>query len=496
MNSHSPEQAADCAVLEEDRIVLKKSLSPFQVWTLALGCILGWGCFVLPGIRFLPQAGPIAACIGFILGAGLLAFIALSYGKMIEYYPVAGGEFAYAYAGFGPTAAFICGWALALGYTCIIALNATAIALLTRFLLPGLFEWGYMYTIAGWDVYAGELMLLSGAVLLFGFINYRGVSFAGGAQAILALILVTGVVVFCCGSFFAPTAHLDNLRPFFAQDVSPLGAVASIVAIAPWLYVGFDTIPQAAEEFDFPPNKSTFLMVAAILLGGAIYALVTLGVGVVLPYPELLAANHVWTTGYVANFTLGSVGSIILALTVLAAILTGINGFYIATSRLLFGMARAKFLPECFNKIHPEHHCPHCTVVFTMIVALTAPWFGREALNWVVDMSAIGTVIAYGFTAMTAYRFMAAHPTLPGSGRDKVYAVIGVCTSLLCLGLLTIPGSPAAIAIESWYALLVWCGLGAIFYMVRRRDLKSMKTEEFSALILGKADMPVFFKQK
>ena len=202
-----------------------------------------------------------------------------------------------------------------------------------------------MYTIAGWDVYAGELMLLSGAVLLFGFINYRGVSFAGGTQAILALILVTGVVVFCCGSFFAPTAHLDNLRPFFAQDVSPLGAVASIVAIAPWLYVGFDTIPQAAEEFDFPPNKSTFLMVAAILLGGGIYALVTLGVGVVLPYPELLAANHVWTTGYVARFTLGSVGSIILALTVLAAILTGINGFYIATSRLLFGMARAKFLP-------------------------------------------------------------------------------------------------------------------------------------------------------
>ena len=157
MNSLLPEQAADCAVLEEDRIVLKKSLSPFQVWTLALGCILGWGCFVLPGIRFLPQAGPIAACIGFILGAGLLAFIALSYGKMIEYYPVAGGEFAYAYAGFGPTAAFICGWALALGYTCIIALNATAIALLTWFLLPGLFEWGYMYTIAGWDVYAGEL---------------------------------------------------------------------------------------------------------------------------------------------------------------------------------------------------------------------------------------------------------------------------------------------------------------------------------------------------
>ena len=66
MNSLSPEQT-------DDRVVLKKTLSPLQVWALALGCILGWGCFVLPGIRFLPQAGPMAACIGFLIGGGLLA---------------------------------------------------------------------------------------------------------------------------------------------------------------------------------------------------------------------------------------------------------------------------------------------------------------------------------------------------------------------------------------------------------------------------------------
>lgn len=161
-----------------ERAELDKSLSPLQVWTLALGCILGWGCFVLPGIRFLPQAGPIAASLGFMLGGILIAFIALSFGKMIEHYPVAGGEFAYAYAGFGPKAAFVCGWALVLGYTCIIALNATAIALLTRFLLPGVFEWGLLYTIAGWDVYAGELILLSGFVILFGIINSKSIQFA------------------------------------------------------------------------------------------------------------------------------------------------------------------------------------------------------------------------------------------------------------------------------------------------------------------------------
>ena len=28
-----------------------------------------------------------------------------------------------------------------------------------------------------------------------------------------------------------------------------------MLAIAPWLYVGFDTLPQAAEEFDFSPRQ-------------------------------------------------------------------------------------------------------------------------------------------------------------------------------------------------------------------------------------------------
>lgn len=266
------------------------------------------------------------------------------------------------------------------------------------------------------------------------------------------------------------------------------------MAIAPWLYVGFDTIPQAAEEFDFPPSKSTVLMVGAILFGAALYALVTLGVAVVLPYQQLLAENHVWATGYVAHLTLGKVGSIILALAVLAAIFTGINGFYIATSRLLFSMARSKYLPEWFDKLHPKYHSPHRAILFVMGFTLIAPWFGREALNWVVDMSAIGTVIAYGFTTMTAYRFMVNCPDLPGAARSKVYAVIGMCTALLCLGLLTIPGSPAAISIESWYALFAWCALGGMFYMTKHAELKAMNRDELTYYTLGSKDKPVFYK--
>lgn len=473
---------------------LTKSLSPLHVWALALGCIIGWGCFILPGIRFLPESGPLAACIGFAIGGGMLIFVALSYGKMVENYPVAGGAFVYAYAGFGPTAAFICGWALVLGYLCIIALNGTALALLSRFMLPGVFEFGHMYDVAGWNVYAGELLFISSVILFFGIINYRGGVVAGSAQLFMALALVLGALIFAGSTLFTPTTSISNMQPMFAEHKSWIASVAAVVAIAPWLYVGFDTIPQAAEEFDFSHDKSSRLMVVAIAGGAALYAIVTVAVSIVTPYPALLASKPVWAMGTVAEMAMGRAGSIILALAVIAGICTGINGFYIATSRLIFGMARAKFLPLWFGRVHPVYNTPCNAILFTIVLSLIAPWFGREALSWVVDMSSVGTILAYGFTSLTAYKFMRGHPHLPGAAKGRVYAIIGSLASLLCLGLLTIPGSPAAISTESWYALLGWVGLGVVFYFAKAREVHLMSTDALSYLIMGSNDKPLFFK--
>ena len=113
---------------QTDRKELKKTMSPAEVWALAVGAIIGWGCFVLPGTRFLPDAGPLGTCLAFLIGGGLLCTVALCYSILIKVYPVAGGSFTYAYVGFGTRAGFICGWALVLGYLCVIAANGTALA--------------------------------------------------------------------------------------------------------------------------------------------------------------------------------------------------------------------------------------------------------------------------------------------------------------------------------------------------------------------------------
>ena len=49
---------------------LEKKLSPLNVWALALGCIIGWGAFVMPGNTFLGKAGPLGTAIA--MGAAAL----------------------------------------------------------------------------------------------------------------------------------------------------------------------------------------------------------------------------------------------------------------------------------------------------------------------------------------------------------------------------------------------------------------------------------------
>ncbi|WP_462323940.1 APC family permease [Desulfoplanes sp.] len=489
---------------QTEHVKLEKSLSPAQVWSLALGSIVGWGCFVLPGDMFLPQAGPLATLIGFLIGACLLSFIAVSYSYMIECAPVAGGEFAYAYLGFGPTAAFVCGWALVLGYIAIIAIDIAALALIFRFLFPGIFEFGKMYSIAGWDVYAGEVILMTSATLLFGWLNYRGIKFAGKLQIILAFVLTFGIITLFAGSVSMDTAAISNLTPLFAEDRAPLLSIMGIFAISPFLFVGFDTVPQAAEEFSFKPSKARNLMILAIFCGVILYSLVTLAVSIGIPYPEMLArmdllrsnGGTAWATGAAATLAFGKLGGIVLACAVLGAVCTGINGFYIATTRLLLSMARGHILPAWFGDIHPKYRTPHKAVLFTIAIVLLTPFAGRAIVVWIVDMCSVGTGIGYLFTCLAARRVMLGSPDVANRNLRVLCTLVGSITAVIIIMLLMCPGSPALIGSPSRWCMLAWIVMGLTFYSSNKTNWVNMPEEKIRVSVLGSLDVPVFFKTR
>ena len=141
----------------------------------------------------------------------------------------------------------------------------------------------------------------------------------------------------------------------------------------------------------FPAGKAFRLMAAAILAGAGMYVVVVvLATGVVLPWRDLVAGEPVWATGAAVRVSLGTVGVAILSVAVVLAIFTGIHGFFMASSRLIFSMGRARLLPAWFGSIDRARGTPRNALLFTGAVSLLAPWFGREVIVWVVDMAAVG----------------------------------------------------------------------------------------------------------
>ncbi|WP_279402125.1 APC family permease [Arthrobacter sp. JCM 19049] len=172
---------------------------------------------------------------------------------------------------------------------------------------------------------------------------------------------------------------------------------------------------------------------------------------------------------------------------------TGLNGFYVSASRILLGMGRAQMIPAVFARLHPKYKTPHYGVLFVAAVCLISPWFGRAALTWVVDMSAVGVTVAYLYTCLCAFKLFRTTNSKQGisslgdvnSTSKKVLSLLGAITSLTFMALLLIPGSPGVLGKESMIALAVWTLLGVLFFLMRRKHNKTLSDEQVDMLVLG-----------
>lgn len=471
---------------------LKKNLKPHWVWAIALGSAIGWGAFVLPP-DWMATAGPLGAILGLSIGGALMILIGVSYGYLAQSFPVSGGAFAYTLVGFGRTHAFICAWFMNLGYISIVALNASALALLAKRVVPQVAEQGYLYNIAGWDVYLGEVLIAISALVVFSILNIRGASMSGRAQFLFCIVMVAAVLVLLLGVLLSPSGTVDNVAPVWNPDVSPIAGTLAILAIAPWAYIGFDNIPQAAEEFDFPARKSFRLIFWSLVGAILLYSAMVIVTASAQPWLGLVEAGGVWGTADAVTGTMGSPGLLVLSVAAFMGIATGLNGFYVAGSRVMLAMGRAQMVPSVFRKIHPRFGTPHVSIVFVMAICLIAPWFGRTALSWIVDMASLGFTFAFMYTCATAFKVLRwnrqeEHPGIESSRSTakKLAAGAGVLVALAFTVLLLAPGSPAQLSGPSLLAMAAWILLGVVFYLVRRKHSLSINDDEVDRAVLGK----------
>lgn len=444
---------------------MKKDLGIFSVFCVALGAIVGWGCFVLPGTDFLPSAGPAGSAIALFAGSFIMIIISSSYGYLIDRYPGSGGEFTYVLEIFGKKQAFICAWALIFAYGLLIPINGTAIGLLSRFFFPGLIQRGYLYTIAGWDVYLGEVIIAMLSIILLATLNILGVKFAAWIQTAISLILVAAVFITTI-IIISSGVDFSNLSPAFPLENNSYsyGGILSVLAIAPWAYLGFDCVPQMSDEYKFPHRITKHILFASLTVSALLYVLVVLITAVACPWQELLSRNYYWPTGVAIYTCSGAFGTICIGIAMLCGIISTMNAFFLSCSRLVQSVAEQSALPEAFARIHPKYKTPARAIIVITAVSLIAPWFGRQVLSWIVDMTALGTSVVFLYTTLAA----ASAAAESKNRKQRTISLLGAAFSLFFIATLLLPISPSHLHTPSLIALAVWVILGALYWVKKK----------------------------
>ena len=452
----------------------KKVLGGWDILVMAFGAMIGWGWVISTG-DWIKTGGAVGAALGFALGGVMIFFVGLTYAELTPAMPQCGGEHVFSFRAMGPTGSFICTWAIIYGYAGVVCFEACAFPTIIGYIWPGFMQ-GYLYTVAGFDIYASWLLVAVIMAFLMTYVNIRGVKTAAKFQSVLTIIIGVAGIILIASS--AVTGNIDNLtsQAFVGDGPISFKNVIAVAVITPFFYIGFDVIPQAAEEINVPLKKIGKIMLLSIIMAVAFYALVILAVGFELSPDEITEAMNTGT-GLVSADAIAKAFSAkamadVLIIGGMCGILTSWNSFLVGGSRALFSMAESYMVPKFLGKLHPKYKTPVNALYLIGAFSILAPFAGRKMLVWVSDAGNVGCVLAYCMVSISFLILRKKAPDMKRPYKVKHYKIVGCLAIVLSAGMLlmyVIPGSGSTLAPQEWALLLGWIALGVVFYVVCKK---------------------------
>ena len=241
--------------------------------------------------------------------------------------------------------------------------------------------------------------------------------------------------------------------------------------MVPFMFVGFDVIPQSAEEANMPFRDIGTTLMLSIVVAIAWYCAVIWAVSGSLGAAER-DASTLPTADAAAAVLGGSWAGRLVVIGGIAGILTSWNAFLVGGSRALFAMARAGQLPAAFGRLHPRFNTPHNAILLIGAIAVIAPFFGRPAMVWLVNAGGLGIVVAYAFVALSFIVLRNREPQMERPYAVRHWRLTGYAALMLSLAIacLYLPFSPAALAWPyEWAIVAAWSVLGALMFLLSGR---------------------------
>lgn len=445
---------------------LEGVLSQRQLFAIGFGAIVGWGWIIQMGY-WVDTAGPLGGITAFLAGGLLVALISLIYAELVSAMPKVGGEHVYSMRAFGPLGSFACSWSLLLGYLGVIAFQSIAFGVAVSYLVPGL-DTFRLWTFAGAPVHAPLIGIGLLGVVGITYMNYRGVRLTAQIQMILAAVISLAGILMVVGALSKGQTVSND--PFGGAG---LAGIATVAIQVPMLFVGFDVVPQAAEEADISPRSLAITLLAVVSCVAVFYVITIWAAGEAL-LAETLGASSVPAAAAMSALMGSELAGQLMTVAGIGALLTSWSAFVIGASRVLFAMAESGMLPAPLAELHPEYNTPGNAILLTGAISAAAPWFGAQLITTVINAGSLGIVLAWFIVILSFLLLRRREPEMERPFKipyGKGFGVLSLGVTAFFI-LLYVPGGPSALGLKEWTIIGGWILLGTVLRVLSGENIE------------------------
>lgn len=391
---------------------LKRELSFLEVTLSGVGVIFGAGIYVLIGKA--AALGGNALWLSFFIGAILASLTGLSYAELSSMYPKAGAEYDYVEHAFGKRLAFFIGWLVIVAGVIGGATVSLGFA-------------GYFSALFGTPIF----LAVCGLLFFLMLINLYGIKQSAGFAVVSAIIESLGLIlIILIGLPYISSTNLLEM---------PLGlsGVFSAAALLFFAYIGFEDIVKLSEETKKSVRTIPLALLLSIAISTIIYILVAISAVSILGWESLVASSAPLADA--ASKALGGNAFFVLSIIALFATSNTVLLFLLATSRIIYGMARDRVLPGLLGELLPNRRTPYVSILLITFFAAIFALSGK--IESVANLTNFMLFITFLTINVAVIYLRYKYPVVKrpfrvplGIGKFPILPAFGIATSFLLLG--------------------------------------------------------------
>ncbi len=367
---------------------LRRSLNLPMVILYGLGTTIGAGIYALTG-EVSGLAGMYAG-VAFLVASLLAAATAFSFAELCARFPRSAGEAEYVRQGFRSPALSV-----AVGLLVVLSGSVSCAALANGFV-------GYFAVF----VDAGRELTIVSLVVALGLVAALGIRASVLAAGLITLLEIGGLAAV----FWVAHGSLGELPERWPELVPPAdlpvwGNIFGAAVLAFYAFLGFEDMVNVAEEVRNVRRALPLAIIVTLVVTTLLY--VATAVVAVLSVPPAELAESGAPLVLVYERASGGSGAVMGVIGVLA-MLNGALIQVIMASRVLYGLADRRALPQLLASVHPRTQTPVvATALVTLGICVLAVWFPLAPL---AEATSVMTLSIFALVNLSLWRVKRREP--------------------------------------------------------------------------------------